>query len=191
MKRVILMVGPQYSGKSTFCQKALPLFPDVSYVSRDEILIELFGTTLLSRYTGEHGAGLNRLWEIVATRLRKRGRVTLLLDMWNGFLQERMLIAEKLRRLGARKVDAWYFVTPLETCIKWSFLREPVKPSDNERYQRESQVQRVTHDYKLYHSTSRIMQEGVFHSIERINPLYDEPRLFLQAPAVQLLLPFD
>lgn len=54
MRRVALTVGPRGSGKSSFCKGFIRSHPSVSLVSRDEILIELFGSTSLNPYAGEH-----------------------------------------------------------------------------------------------------------------------------------------
>lgn len=54
LKEVILPVGPQGSGKSAFCEKAVELDPNIVLISRDKILIELFGTVFLDSYSGGH-----------------------------------------------------------------------------------------------------------------------------------------
>ncbi len=44
MKRILLTVGPQGAGKTTFCRKiAEKNLPNVTYASRDEFLVERYG----------------------------------------------------------------------------------------------------------------------------------------------------
>lgn len=116
MKRVILTVGPQGSGKSTFCEGIAAAYPDIIIVSRDAILLEMFGSVWLSPHTGEHYAGKEKMWKILSKHLTCDS-ATVILDCWNGSADERLAITNKLRELGANKIEAWRFTTPEETCV--------------------------------------------------------------------------
>ena len=47
MKTVILTVGPRGAGKSNFCNQIVQSHSEIVLVSRDAILIELFGSIYL------------------------------------------------------------------------------------------------------------------------------------------------
>ena len=169
MKRVILTVGPRGSGKSTFCEKVIAIHPEVVLVSRDAILLEMFGSVELSPYAGDHYIGKMRMWEIAAEYL-KREDITIILDCWNGFARERYEITTNLRKLGAEVIEAWYFVTPEETVIKWTLEREPVKSGKWAETTRRMRADSCHHDYQLFHSQPVKPDQG-FNAIHRINPL--------------------
>lgn len=170
-KHAILTVGPQYAGKSSFCKGIVSAHPDVVYVSRDEILMDLFGTVWLSQYSGKHSVGLDKMWEIVAEHLKQES-TTLILDTWNGFTHERADIVQKLRSLGVDRVDAWCFTTPQETCFDWSLKREPVGEGRSEKWtQFRLESRRITCEanYQFFHSQP--LGAYLFDEIFEINPL--------------------
>lgn len=175
MKRVIMTIGPQYAGKSTFCQKVIAAYPKIVFVSRDAILIEMYGTVWLDAYSGGHFAAWERLWQMVTKHLTQEG-VTLLVDAWNGPRADRADMLKKFRAAGASRVDAWYFVTPLDVCTQWSFLRDPVEAKSVEWLQikQKSRISDYRYDYERYHS-QKIESEQGFDSIKRIDAL--EPPL--------------
>ena len=123
MKTVFLTVGPQGSGKSVFCQKVVLENQHLKMVSRDAILIELFGTPWLDSYSGGHFLAHEKMWKDVAEYLTQDD-IALILDCWNGYPEERQEMVKRLRNLGAERVVAWYFTTPLNVCIEW-YLQKP------------------------------------------------------------------
>jgi adenylate kinase family enzyme len=175
LKHAILPVGPQYAGKSTFCKGIVSAHPEVVYVSRDEILVEMFGSVWLSEYTGKHLLGLDRMWSIVSGQLRKND-VTIILDTWNSHVSDRMNIVGKLRSLGADTVTAWRFITPEATCFRWFLKRAPFKPGSSEKWTK-LRLKARRHDsrrvYQFFHSQP--LGDKLFDEVVEINPL--EPRL--------------
>ena len=123
MRKVILTVGPQCAGKSSFCQKAVALDPDIILVSRDAICIELFGSVWLSPYTGGHLVAWEKMWEILKEHLKQES-VRILLDAWNDSPESRRKMTTKLRQMGVDRIEAWHFITPENVCFEWFFQRE-------------------------------------------------------------------
>lgn len=172
MKQVILTIGPQHIGKSTFCNKIIDSHPDLTLISRDGILVELFGSPYLSPYTGGHYIGYEVMWERIEEHLKKN-EVTIILDCWNGPDNERKNIVEKLRLLGVDTVGAWYFITPRETCLEWEIEKvEQKKDWRNEEWRirklaiaKENFLEHYDHFYKNAHPGEE------FDFIVKLNPL--------------------
>ncbi len=126
MQRAILTIGPQCAGKSTFCEKVVEKYPNVVMVSRDAILRRLFGSVWRSPYSNDFFVAWQELWKEAAEYLKKPD-TTLIVDGYNPSLSKRREIVAKLRELGAQRVYGWHFVTPVDQCLAWSFVRNPVK----------------------------------------------------------------
>ena len=175
MKRVILTVGPQCAGKSTFCEKVVAAFPEVVLVSRDKILMRMFGKVYLSSYSGGHFAAWDELWREMDGHLGELFGRTIILDAWNGPPEDRRSIGEKLRARSVTRVEAWHFVTPLQTYLDWSFTRNPVPIKNHwSEIRRELLLSDYTEIYKRFRSI-RLEKEGVFDSVRTINPLEPIP----------------
>jgi predicted kinase len=161
MKEAFLTIGPIGSGKSTFCNEVAKKEPGFVLVSRDAILIEMFGTVWLDSYTGGHFEAYERMWKEVEKHLATAGSLAVILDCWNGFARERRDIARRLRYLGAERVVGLYFTTPEDTCVTWRTAKEAGKTGlDKDAYMR---------DYRLFHSQPINIQQG-FDSIVNIDP---------------------
>ncbi|MCB9819073.1 hypothetical protein H6788_02730 [Candidatus Nomurabacteria bacterium] len=178
MTHVILTIGPQCAGKSTFCEKVVALDPSIDLVSRDKILIELYGTVWLSSYTGGHLVAYEKMWKEVKRLVQPHSDKLLILDCWNGEEADRANILKKLKRYGVTKVSGWYFVTPKSQCVEWSFLKIPFK-KDTEMA-REFRVCEYGDVYRSFHSQS-IESEPGFVSITRVNPLTHSPEEILKS----------
>ncbi len=177
MKQVVLTVGPQYAGKSTFCEKVASEHSNVSIVSRDKILIGMFGTVWLDSYTGGHTAALEAVWREVAMHLRSAdaNKKTLIVDAWNGPPSERADMVQKLRDLGAKKVVGWHFVTPLPTCLAWSFEKDPIEIKNEwSKIRRDIRVASYTGIHETFCRWD-IEKEGVFDAVQRLNALEPPP----------------
>ncbi len=170
MRRVILTVGPQCAGKSTFAQSVVRAHPDVHIVSRDAILMELCGSIYADAYSGTHEAAWDILWRKLAARLENPD-VTIILDAWNGPPEERVRIAQKVREMRVDCLAAWHFVTPLDTNIAWSFDRKPIecKKPIYTAYAREQRIGTCTRIHGLF-AALHLQEEGVFDVVRHINP---------------------
>ncbi|OGG41438.1 hypothetical protein A2837_02925 [Candidatus Kaiserbacteria bacterium RIFCSPHIGHO2_01_FULL_46_22] len=174
MTEVILTIGPQYAGKSTFCKKVVELNPDIYFVSRDDILMELFGTVWLGSYSGGHHIAYEIMWKKAKRLIKKKPRL-LILDCWNGPTRERLWITDRLKKLGISNVIGWYFVTPFNQCVEWSLGRDPPK------HEREKEWRKIefNHIYNDFHRQSVETEKG-FQNIVRINPLIDTPEQMVE-----------
>jgi len=174
MKTAILTVGPRWSGKSTFCNQIIRSRSEIVLVSRDAILIELFGSTCISPYSGGHGFALEKMWEIT-TEYMQRNEMLMILDCWNGFAEERNEITKKLRSIEIERIIAWYFITPEDVCLRW-FMEDAEdeikkeKSKYRELYIKSKQTSYL-HDYQLYHSQPVDFIQG-FDCIRKINPVH-------------------
>lgn len=177
MKTAILTVGPRWSGKSTFCNQIIHSHTEIVLVSRDAILIELFGSIYLSAYSSGHLVALKKMWEITAEHMQ-RSKMLMILDCWNGFAKERNTITEKLRSVGAERIIAWYFITPEDVCLKWFMgeIKNEIKGKNPKwiKLHKETKQESYIHDYRLYHSQPVDSTQG-FDFIKKINPLEPLP----------------
>jgi len=112
-----LTVGPQGAGKSTFCEELVRVYPGLALLSRDRVFEEVFGEGWHSPYSGAFYVGMKIVWERVAELAAIHDQ--LILDCWNGTPEERQRYSDKLRSLGATRVEAWHFVTPRDVCLGW------------------------------------------------------------------------
>ncbi len=172
MRKVYVTAGTRAAGKSTFCQKALDLDPSLIEISRDKILIELFGDTSLDPYTGGHDYANDKMWEAVEKALIPED-IRLILDVWNGDTVARRRILRNLHAFGADQVIAWYFVTPLEFVAEW-FWQKPGITHDcyGENAPR--------HDHKLFHKLAVNIDSDGFDGVVRINPVTMNPEEVLR-----------
>ena len=184
MREVILIVGPRASGKSSFCEKAIAVDSSIVLVSRDTILTELFGKTSLDPYSGGHVHALERMWEVVEDQLKSHSPLRMILDTWNGSSGERRRIIAQLRRLGAERITAWYFVTPVEYVEEW-FWKKPGIARMEEMATRQNQglifysSDAPRRDYELFYQTASEVASDGFDQILRINPLTMGPEQVL------------
>ncbi|MBU6500697.1 MAG: AAA family ATPase [Patescibacteria group bacterium] len=170
MKRVVVTVGPQYAGKSTFCNKIISARNDFALVNRDAILVELFGNTWLYPHSGGHEKGWERLWTMVESHL-SNDPITIILDAWNGSKRARQEIAENLRGLGATIIESWYFVTPEEVCLKWCVQRGQIDFQERwEGMHLQERMNSYLDHYRNFHA-QEIEKENIFDSVLRVNPL--------------------
>lgn len=184
MKKVILTIGPQFAGKSTFCERVLTQFPHIKYISRDAILREMFGTVWLDSYSGGHFVAWEELWKMVERQCKEK-EFTLILDAWNGSRREREDIVEKLRSFGAKYIEGWYFITPLEQCVEWSLIMQPIsaRTKEWEEIKFASRKNLIGYNHNGFHSEN-IEEDKSFDSIRRINPLETKPETIFETIVV-------
>lgn len=176
MRRVILTAGPRGAGKTTFCKKVVEARPEIVLIERDAILIEMFGRTDLCPYTGGHQAASSRMMTLVKETL-KRENITLILDTWNGYAEERRFITDKLFTFDVDRIDLWLFTTPRRVCVRQFISRSRIEQgvpqgknlSDREKLMYKLAAESSHRHYHLYHSQPFELDQG-FTSIVRINP---------------------
>jgi adenylate kinase family enzyme len=173
MRRVFLTSGPPGAGKSTFCEQVIATNPEIVLVSRDQILIAMFGTVWLSAYTGEHKAGWDRMWKIVSEKLRLKN-TSIILDCWNGYPSKRMVITSRLRHYSADYVEAWLFTTPQDVCVEWRLQREAEQGGEewkDDRLEATKKYKAISYaaDHNLFHSMPTDETQG-FNLVRYIDP---------------------
>lgn len=186
---VILTVGPRASGKSSFSERAATLESGVVLVSRDKFLVEMFGSTDICPYTGGHFAADEAVWNAVrGSLLRFPASSKLILDTWNGSSEERRSIVQRLRNLGAKKITAWYFTTPVEFVEEW-FWKKPGIAKISEMRNRQGQgltfysEDAPRRDYEMFQKLASGIRKDGFNQVVNINPLTTEPNQVLVIPA--------
>jgi hypothetical protein len=161
VKTVYLTSGPRGSGKSIYIKKIVACYPKIVVISRDDVLIELFGSTSLDPYGGGHYIAKKVLFEKIEKYLSSHNDLDIILDYWNGFSRERVAIIEKLRGLGADRVICWQFFVPVDVCLKWFFS----KP-DSKGYGEFG----IRRDHALYYKKAECIEDDGFDGIRHIDP---------------------
>ncbi len=181
MKTVILTVGPQHVGKSTFCKKVIEKYPSLHMVSRDDILMELFGSVNLDTYSGGHIFALEKMWDVLKENLKEHSNI--ILDCWNGPDSQREEIIRQLRYLGVEKIGAWYVKTPREIfhswCEKTILTEEPKKDPIWESRRKEGRMRDFLSPYDFFYKNATVSINQGFDFVVEINPTV-EPSSFQQ-----------
>ncbi len=162
MKRVFLTAGPRGAGKSTLCEKAALTSSDIQLISRDNILVELFGQSSFSPYDGPYPfiAAYEKALGLL-TQAFAAGNIIPLFDYWNGTSVERKKLIASLKECGAEEVSCLYFTTPLETTLEWFKSKE-----DRGVMYIESSV---TDCYNRYHKEAESIKTDGFNSVHTID----------------------
>ena len=124
MARILLTIGPQGAGKSTFCKSVMECGVDgVVYASRDAYLEYLYGKLAWDPYAGVFAEGMKRSYVHVA-KLAEDNRVVLV----ESFAPNQGIMTDLKTGVGLcwdypdhRCLDweALWFVTPNDQCAKW------------------------------------------------------------------------
>lgn len=191
MKRAILTVGPQYAGKSTFCEKVVVAHPEVVIISRDKLRVQVYGSVYTDPYQTNGWEAERLMWEAVAKHLAQP-EIALILDCWNLSAAERQNIFQKLKDYGATRIDLWHFTTSPDTCVQWSLKRDPPSGGTDERWHQariDSQSFFCRRNCDLFRrETHGIENEPGFDTLVNIDPLVTDPANALGLPPNQLLL---
>jgi predicted kinase len=177
MKQAFLTVGPQYAGKSTFCEVVTKKHPEVILISRDKIRVEVYGSIWTDPYTTDGSEAMDLLWSRVKESMESPD-ATLILDCWNAAPTTRRQIVDALRQAGAERVEAWYFVTPPQQCAEWLFSRD--HPGGNQSYQDWVRLLHQEQCARFHDLHKNLKNEGVCDSVQVINPLVDDPEMVFQ-----------
>jgi hypothetical protein len=110
VKQVILPIGPQYAGKSRFCKAIAHAFPNLVYVSRDDILVKMFGADWGYISPWQYFNALEQMYNVAFQALKMQD-VTIILDTWSETPIERQNFVGEVKANGAENVDAWFFRT--------------------------------------------------------------------------------
>lgn len=162
MKIVYMTSGPRGSGKSAYCKRVKALDPKLKLIIRDEILVELYGSTSLDSYSGGHYYAQEIIFSMIKKLLSARSKMNIVLDFWNGFPQERVAMIKRLKQLGADRVFCWKFQVEVDTCVKW-FFQKP----DSKGYSKDG----IRRDHALYYEMAAEIEQDGFDKVVKIDPL--------------------
>lgn len=172
---VYLLVGQRGSGKSHYAEQILKNQPEMSVVSRDEIMMRLFGSVYGNPYTGQHHITSAIMCRLLRRKLSTQTGLKVILDTWTGTSEERTAIAKKLKQYGATRIVALYFTTPLVMVDRW-FWEKPgiAKMEDMGTRQGERLVffsnDAPARDYETFHECAAHIDSDGFDAVIRINP---------------------
>lgn len=161
MKTVILTSGPRGAGKTTYIQKVKRRHPEISIVSRDKLALKLLGRTAFDPYTFEREYIAEKLWEELETKLKKHQ--FLILDLWNGYSEERKDIIKKLREKGVETIICWYFITPLDIVMQQG-INKPLRERGG------ITPDSLRSNFLFFHKQAQSLKEDGFDKIISIDP---------------------
>lgn len=172
---VYLLVGQRGSGKSHYARQVIERQPEISALSRDEILVRLFGSVHTSPYTGEQYIAQEIMHRLLRRKLSTQTELKLILDTWTGYSEERKSLVKKLRQYGATRIVALYFVTSLKTVNIW-FWKKPGIAKAEEMKARQGEgfaffsKDAPAHDYEFFHENALRIDSNGFNEVIRIDP---------------------
>jgi len=175
MNIVYLLVGQRGSGKSYYAKRIAENQSGLSVISRDEILVRLFGSADLGAYGGEHFFASEVMRRLLRRKLSTQAGLRLMLDVWTGDGIERERLIAKLRQYGANRVVALYFITPLDAVSVW-FWKKPgiARISKMKTKKGEGLVffsdDAPAHDYKVFHRLASSIDSNGFDQVVRVDP---------------------
>lgn len=174
-KYVYLLVGQRGAGKSDYAKRLLANQPELSLISRDEILVRKFGSTDTDPYGGMQWYALEIMHRLLSFVLRTRPKVKIVLDCWTEDSKGRALLVQKLREYGATRVVALYFVTPREIVNSWFWLKPGIaKMEEMGTRNGENLVYFLAdtplRDYDVFHRLARHINSDGFDQVIRIDP---------------------
>lgn len=156
MKEVYLMSGPRGSGKTTYANFLALGNPSSHLVNRDDICVELFGTTSLSPYTGGHKNVIDKMFDRLSGILSEESECTIILDCWNGYPSDRRYLVQRLQKIGADRVFCIQIYVSLKTCIKQCGLKK-----DMVGYSESG----IVNDYRLYYKQAENIENDGFDGV--------------------------
>lgn len=174
-KCVYLLVEQRGSGKSHYTKRLLANQPELSLISRDEILVRKFGSTDTSPYGGAQWYILEVMHRLLRFVLRTRPMANIILDCWTEDSKGRVSLVRKLREYGATWVVALYFVTPREV-VNSCFWLKPGIAKMNEMGSRKGEnlvyfsSDAPSRDYDVFHRLARQIDSDGFDEVIRIDP---------------------
>ena len=153
---VYLLVGQRASGKSSYAKRLIESQPELSLVSRDEILVRLFGSTDTNPYTGEQYIAESVMDRLLRLKLSTQTDLRLILDAWTGDSRSRRLLIEKLKQYGAARIVALYFTTSVERVNMWFWQKPRIAKMEEMGKRREEGLvffskDAPANDYEVFH----------------------------------------
>lgn len=172
---IYVLIGQRGSGKSTYGKRLTERYPNLQVISRDEILTRVYGSTSVNPYSGVFFYVFDVIERLIRRKFASAPGARILLDRWTEDSRERKRLVQKLRELGADRVVALYFVTPLELVNVW-FWQKPgiAKIDDRKDDDKKGTVYFLEtapeHDFNVFHELAAGIDSDGFDEVIRINP---------------------
>jgi len=147
MRKAILVVGMRGAGKSTYCQKAKRLHPEINLISRDEYYVTHFSDCVFEPYTGTGAWAAELFWRHVGEVIEQYKGVVLI-DAFTGRASERRRIIADLYKHGAEEVVCWFIDCSLDRCVQ-QFVERQYDPESVWESKRDLEA-RCRSDWKLF-----------------------------------------
>lgn len=174
---VYLVVGPRGSGKSNYAKRLLTRQSDLSFISRDEILVRRFGSADISPYTGGHWYAREVMHRLLRFTFGTCPNVKIILDCWTGTSEERASLLQTLREYGAKRVVALFFVTPRKVVEDWFWHKPGVAKLGDMKSHNENEKDTTYYDedaplrdYDIFHRLAQQIELDGFDEIIRVDP---------------------
>lgn len=163
MRTVVLTSGPRGAGKTTYANKVKENDSGVVILSRDNLLMRLYGATLIRKkqafYADHH------VWDNIKETIlkQKNSGDKIILDYWNEYPYERDFIISSLRKeCNIDCIICWKFVLPVDICVKF-FLKKTDRSFLGESW--------CKANYELYYEQTKEIEKEGFDLVQIINPL--------------------
>ncbi len=180
--RILVTVGPQGAGKTTFCEQLVKEVPGLAYANRDKFLEERYGKAAWNPYTGCMEEGLKEFYQHIASLVNENDVV--LVECFHLGLAQFGYMMHQIRTeidYTSRSVvyEALQFTTPENVCVDWYVGR--YKPEDNfvKHY-----ADLARHNFKQFWRINHSFAEK-FESVLEVDP--SQPPLFPYAEVLCLL----
>lgn len=116
-KDAVLVIGPEQSGRSTFCKKVAHNQSDITFVNLDMILGKMRASSN-PRSLEDYREATDRMFDVLQLCL-ERENARVIFECSAEHREDRVKIVERLRWFGAERVGLWRFVPPLEKYLAW------------------------------------------------------------------------
>ena len=161
MNIIILLSGPQGAGKSTYAENICQMNPSAQLVSRDALLMEIYGTVYFDPYCGFpmdiYETMYKKIKDLINER-KKHYHCVVIVDCWNGSCRDRTHLIGKFKEHDADKIICWKFITEYSLCKYWYQKRE------GDKFYSE-------HNFDMYHRTSENIEKDGFDGVSYVHPL--------------------
>lgn len=174
--RVYLLVGQRGSGKNFYAEKLLSHQPELMLISRDAVLVNRFGSTDTCPYGGAQHFAAEETKRLLQEALSVDKGSRIILDYWTEDSKSRESLIRCLRQFGASKVNALYFITPLDLVNEW-FWKKPgiAKLSQMRTLQDQGftffSEDAPVRDHAAFHELAANIDSDGFNAVIRINPV--------------------
>lgn len=164
MKKVALVSGPRGSGKTTYVKRFHQAHPDIPYLIRDEVLMEMFGETSLPVGSIKHRHGRDEFCRRLEKALARKDAY-LVVEHWNELSGDREYLTRLFRNYGAEMVICWQFVVSSETNAEWLWKKPGLENTP---------LSLIVFNHEFYYMMAEEIEQDGFDRVFRIDPSSNE-----------------